>query len=189
MSKKRENGHLGGNIIGGDPKTFYPDLWRHLIDVFKIKSVLDVGCGEGNALEWFRSNQGLDVFGIDGLPENVKIVRSKGVKCEEVDFTLRQFRDRSYDLVWCCEVVEHVEERFVQNLIDTFKCGKIVAITHALPKQGGYHHVNCKPKEYWIDLMSKNGFEYLEKETIEAKKLETQRYFHRSGLIFRNLNS
>ena len=183
MSKKRQNGHLGGNIIGGDPNTYYPDLWKHLIDTFGATSVLDVGCGEGNALSWFR-DQGLEAFGIDGLPENVKITRSKGIKCEEIDFTVSQFKDRTYDLIWCCEVVEHVEERFVQNLIDTFKCGEFVAMTHALPRQGGYHHVNCKPKEYWTDHMVKNGFKYLEKETIEAKNFEPQRYFNRSGLIF-----
>lgn len=187
MAKKVKAGHLGGNVIGGDPKTFYPELWDWLIKEFGIKSVLDVGCGEGHALEYFK-NQRCDVLGIDGFYGNTAITKTKGIPATIVDLTVLPYKTtRLPDLVWCCEVVEHIEEKFVQNIIDTFKNGKIVAMTHALPNQGGYHHVNCKPSEYWIGLMQKNGFEFLIRESFEARRKETKHYFGRTGLIFRNL--
>ncbi len=83
--------------------------------------------------------------------------------------TKAAFSGQNFDLIWCCEVVEHVEEEFVQNIMDTFKLGKIVALTHAVPGQKGYHHVNCKPKEYWIDLMISDNFKYLEKRPPRPK--------------------
>ncbi len=71
MRRKRQCGHLGGNVIGGDANTYYPELWRHLVSTFAAKSVLDVGCGEGNALEFFVS-LGLRSVGMDGLADNVR---------------------------------------------------------------------------------------------------------------------
>ena len=46
--------HLGGNTIGGNAQTFYPELWFWMIQTLGIKTVLDVGCGEGHALREFK---------------------------------------------------------------------------------------------------------------------------------------
>lgn len=43
-------------------------------------------------------------------------------------------------------------------------------MTHALPGQVGYHHVNCQPKEYWINLFAQRGFAYKEVETNTLKE-------------------
>ena len=40
-----DSSHLGGNIAGGDPASFYPGLWAWLVSEFKVKTVLDIGCG------------------------------------------------------------------------------------------------------------------------------------------------
>jgi len=45
------------------------------------------------------------------------------------------------DLVLCQEVVEHIEEKYLENLLDSFATGKYVLMTHAVPGQGGHHHV------------------------------------------------
>jgi hypothetical protein len=57
------------------------------------------------------------------------------------------------DVVWSCEVAEHIVEPKVDNYIDTLCNGRIVAMTHAVPGQPGHHHVNCQPSEYWIEKM------------------------------------
>lgn len=62
---------LGGNGRHGDIGTFCPRLWRYLVERFSIQSVLDVGCGEGHAVSFFRY-MGLIAHGIDGLPLNIK---------------------------------------------------------------------------------------------------------------------
>ena len=50
-----EEGHLGGCAIEGDVATHYPIMWSYLIDFFKIKSVIDVGCGFGYSLDFFQN--------------------------------------------------------------------------------------------------------------------------------------
>src|SRR5271166_1318469 len=62
----QERPDLGGNYRYGDVSKFVPTLWRYLVDRFAVKSVLDVGCGEGHAVNFFHK-LGVVAHGIDGL--------------------------------------------------------------------------------------------------------------------------
>src|ERR1043166_9362439 len=95
---KGEQAHLGGYVKGGDDATWYPDLWQWFMDLLGVRSVVDVGCGEGRALAWFRS-KGCNVAGVDGLPQVDPDV-------DEHDFTKGPWGAPRCDLVWCCEFVE-----------------------------------------------------------------------------------
>ena len=33
-------------------------------------------------------------------------------------------------------------------------------MTHAVPGQDGYHHVNCQLSNYWIEKVEKLGYRY-----------------------------
>jgi len=176
--------HLGGNINVGDPFTYSPSAWDYLLSRFCIQSVLDLGCGIGNASYYF-SKKGADVLAVDGLPENVQKSVFPSI-C--LDLT-QQYVNTRVDLVHCQEVVEHVEERFVANIIRSFQSGKYVCMTHALPGQGGHHHVNEQPTEYWVNLMMQNGFSLLHEDTKRVRILAGQDgavYLHQSGLVFYN---
>ena len=152
--------HLGGYIIGltdhGDPNTFATEVWDWMIQN-GVKSVLDVGCGEGFSTKYFI-DKGLEAMGVEG-GENA--YQNSPVKRHLVlhDYTKGPFiTQKVYDAVWCCEFVEHVEERYAENFLLTFDCAKTVFLTHAVPGQQGYHHVNCQPAEYWIQKMKSRGF-------------------------------
>lgn len=181
--------HLGGNANGGDGGTYDEVLWSKLVDHFHSKSVLDIGCGEGHALKKFKE-LGLDVFGVEGLKRNVEICNKKDLPVIELDLTLGPLNmTRTFDLVWCCEVVEHIEEKFIDNLFKTFQRGKILTMTFAVPGQWGYHHVNCQDESYWVDKLKDYGFEYLEELSIEfrTKYARNGTFFNRTGLILDNL--
>ena len=60
MIISNENPHLGGNIYYGDPSTFCPQVWDYVIQRFAIKSVLDLGSGEGYSAAYFHSKGLLD---------------------------------------------------------------------------------------------------------------------------------
>ncbi|NJL71218.1 MAG: hypothetical protein HC888_06185 [Candidatus Competibacteraceae bacterium] len=62
---------LGGNYRGGDTACFTPVLWEFLINRFGVNSLLDVGCGEGYAVNFFRRH-GVIAHGIEGLMTNVR---------------------------------------------------------------------------------------------------------------------
>ena len=95
--------------------------------------------------------------------------------------------DEQFDLGWCCEVVEHVDERFVCNVLAAFRKCRYVAMTHAQPGQGGHHHVNCRPQEYWIEKMNCAGFTLLARETEESRRFDGAGYWGRTGLIFERI--
>lgn len=180
--------HLGGNIVGGDPCTWTPTLWSWLIKKFNIKTVVDIGCGEGHTVKYFIDN-GCSAYGLEGLSENLK---NSVAPMIQWDITQGHLKASKVDLVWCCELVEHIDAKYIHCLMNTLTVGTIVAMTHALPGQEGYHHVNCQPASYWIKLMDAYGFDYLEADTIEARTyaLPENRnfklsWFSVSGLIFK----
>lgn len=167
----REEGHLGGYIIGGDEATYYPALWRWLIEFYGVHSVVDVGCGEGHACSFF-AERGCEVLGIDGVSQ-VATWRPDASFITH-DYTTGPLPEvGSYDLAWSCEFVEHVEERFVPNFLETFKCADLVLMTHADVGQAGYHHVNCQPATYWVGAMAAIGYAlnpYLTETTRELAR-------------------
>ncbi len=176
--------HLGGHWPGGDPSSWYPELWDWLVRVQGVHSVLDVGCGEGHALAYFRDQLDCEVVGVDGIehPDPDLI---------QHDFTLGPVvLAHGFDLCWSCEFVEHVEEQFVPNFLEAFRSAELLAMTHALPGQGGHHHVNEQAPRYWRNVLAEVGFQLLPGLTFQARRLARDNaprgsYFSRTGLIFR----
>ncbi|WP_204271255.1 hypothetical protein, partial [Escherichia coli] len=83
---------------------------------------------------------GVAAIACDGLTRNI---HDNVFPTVQVDFT-RAPVVSAVDLVWCQEVAEHVAERYLDNFVRSLACGKVILMTHALPGQHGYHHVNCK---------------------------------------------
>jgi SAM-dependent methyltransferase len=173
--------HLGGNVLGGDVLSEEPGLWAWLVARYTPRVVLDLGCGEGHAAAAF-CDLGCLAVGLDGLPWNVKQA-ARSIPCLCHDLTTGPARLAPVDLVWCCEVVEHVAPEHVGHLITTLALGRVVCLTHATPGQGGWHHVNEQPAGYWIGLMVAAGFRLDTPAAAEARAL-AHGWFSQSGLIF-----
>jgi trans-aconitate methyltransferase len=168
--------HLGGNIDGGDYATYSSKVWEYLAKT--NRTVLDVGCGQGHAMEFFVQ-QGCQVLGIEGLSNNAEKAKYPTINLDIQKSSLNIY---GIDLVWCCEVVEHIEEQFLDNLLPLLTCGKCLAMTYAVPGQNGYHHVNCQEKEYWINKVK---MQYDEDMTNMLKSLEANTHFGWHGLFFK----
>jgi 2-polyprenyl-3-methyl-5-hydroxy-6-metoxy-1,4-benzoquinol methylase len=176
------NPHLGGNIAEGDPLTFAPKAWNYLIDRFAAKSVLDLGSGNGYAADYFH-HKGARVLAVDGLEENVRDSRYPTIL---IDLT-KQSVICEVDLVHCQEVVEHIEEAYLGNLLASLACGRFLVMSHAFPGQAGYHHVNLQSTGYWIEKLASVGMRILPEDTKRVKALaEADGAYHlsRSGLVF-----
>ncbi len=181
--------HLGGYLRGGDPFAICPELWDWAINKFQVQSLLDVGCGEGQCVRYFM-DRGIRAVGVDGstlayresvFPNDYRILH---------DYCDAAYKPNvEYDLVWCCEFVEHVEEAYFNNYLQSFKAGKVLLMTHAQPGQPGYHHVNCQPAEYWIAKLA-GDFIYEDGWTQEAKMQGVNHnWFKQNGLAFRRINA
>ena len=182
------HGHLGGFRSGpnGDEGTYDIPVWEMLYNTYKPTSVIDVGCGEGHCLKYFK-NLGVEkILGVDGtraalehspIPDDIMIV----------DFYRGQFAPNDvFDLCWSCEFLEHVHEEYIKNYFSIFLKSKYVAMTHAVVGQGGHHHVNCKNEDYWIPLFVNNNFTYLENESHQLRAVSTTKYIKNTVKLFKN---
>ena len=116
--------HLGGYIPGSDQATLVQPLWRHFHDELGCRTVLDVGCAEGHTIQHMIA-MGYEAVGVEGLAKALE--RSP---CPERiiihDLTEKPYlADQPYDFVWCSEVVEHIDEAYVGNVVLTLagNCG------------------------------------------------------------------
>ena len=178
--------HLGGNLDFGDPYTYSPTVWEYLIKRFSLHSALDLGSGTGHAAHYF-SESGVKCIAVDGLEDNILSAIYPTIK---IDLTESPVFCK-VDLVHCQEVVEHIEPIYVHNIINSFKSGNIVCMTHAFPGQGGHHHVNEQPTQYWVDLLTKNNFSLLMEDTKRIREMANRdgaTYLAKSGLVFANNN-
>lgn len=127
-----------------------------LMDWYRPKSVLDLGCNTG---QWLRQFKGIEIMGVDG--ENMisgLVISEGGFIC--ADLTKQLDFERKYDLVLCLEVAEHLGEQYADILVDNAcRHSDIVFWSAATPGQGGYHHVNEQPHEYWIEKFRLRGYE------------------------------
>lgn len=175
-----ERPHLGGFFRDGDPGCRYPDLWRWLVEEYDIRSAIDVGCGGGGTVRYLTDELGIEAVGIDGIIEDLDDARFI-----QHDYASGPYELAHRDLCWSCEFVEHVEERFVPNFLATFACAEFVLMTHAIPGQGGHHHVNCKDDSYWIGALAAIGYEHDAQLTAVTKEIARKGYWSLSGLAFK----
>lgn len=178
-----DDASLGGNIDHGDPLTHAPLVWDYLVQRFAIRSVLDVGCGQGHTAAYFHRVHNCIVLATDGLDNNPErtvypvIIHDlrKGALVARVD------------LVYCVETVEHISAEFVDHVVTTLANGRVIAMTHAPPGQAGHHHVNCQPPEYWIELLRLRGYALAIEDTKRIRALgerDGSLWLQRSGLLF-----
>ncbi|NDZ13434.1 class I SAM-dependent methyltransferase [Variovorax sp. WS11] len=74
------------------------------------QSLLDVGCGWGQAMQYFAS-KGARCFGFDPAPEAVDYVRSRGLECVRAGMErMDVFGDRRFDVVTLMNVLEHLAD-------------------------------------------------------------------------------
>lgn len=189
------DGHLGGYVAGGDPDTWYPNLWTWLIAALSVERVIDVGCGDGATVDWFVS-RGVEVFGLDGVEQEDHPLVVEHDYTEGpyphiwgADERGEPLTPPGIDLIWSCEFVEHVEAQYVDNFLATFQLARYVAMTHALPGQPGWHHVNCQDSDYWVEQLGRYGMILDPHLTAQARAVAStdpavNNYFARSGLVF-----
>jgi SAM-dependent methyltransferase len=131
-----------------------------LLGELKLKSLLDVGSGHGAwAAEWIKAGV-KDVIAVDGDYVRREQLVIPAYKFVAHDLATPLDLKRPFDLVQSLEVAEHLPAAnaagFVDNLV---RHGDIILFSAAVPHQGGEHHVNEQPPEYWRALFAKQGFE------------------------------
>jgi SAM-dependent methyltransferase len=151
-----------------------------IIEEIKPTSILDVGCGTGASLSFFIQ-QGIDA---KGLENSDYAINNSAVKSHIYKHNLNTpyISDKTYDLVWCFEVIEHIHPKYEVTFLQTLTIhSNRVIISAARPGQGGHGHFNEQEPEYWINKFDKLGFDV---DLDFSKKLQTTGESYVENLLY-----
>ena len=158
----------------------------------RFDSYIDVGCAIGDIVAEFQ-RRNVDACGIEGSEHCVPYLEATMVHIMDVRLPISM--GRTYDLVTCLEVVEHIEpeyeEQLIQNLVNL--TGVWLLISAAPPGQRGHYHVNCQPHSYWEQKFKEKGLikhdvgTQLIKDRLEPwKQKDGIKAFYKNLLLFRD---
>ncbi|TDA64545.1 MAG: class I SAM-dependent methyltransferase [Clostridia bacterium] len=159
----------------GKPDGYYSGQRKDLIDLVPpgYRSVLDVGCGEGNNTPYLRQKGATYVAGIEITPENAAIARTQmdEVWCGSVEAEL-PFQVGQFDLIICADVLEHLVDpwaalRKLRRLLSS--SGYVVA---SIP--------NIRYLPVLFELLVKGRFRYVPAGVLDRTHL---RFFTRLEII------
>lgn len=155
---------------------------------YEINSILDVGCGLGVWLKAWKEQGVPNVFGIDGDYVNKEALHIPLDNFYALDLSQPFDLQQRFDLVECLEVAEHIPEASAAKLVASLtKHGDIIIFSAATPGQGGEHHVNEQPLEYWASHFANLGyqaFDYPRRQTKGILKIEP--WYRYNTIIYAN---
>lgn len=132
-----------------------------IIGWFKIKNVLDIGCGIGSWLNVVEKLGISDFIGIDGDYVDRSLLMIPVSKFKVYDLREPLILEKKFDLVISLEVAEHLPESsadiFVNSLV---KHADLILFSAAIPNQGGQNHLNEKWPKYWKEKFEKLGYSF-----------------------------
>ncbi len=154
-----------------------------LADRLAPTSVLDLGCNTGHFLRRFRERGIADVLGVDWL--NMSRHLHIPAECFH-PHDLRSPLDlgRTFDLVLCLEVAEHLPPESADTLIDSIAshASRYLAFGAATPGQGGTGHLNEQQPDYWIEKLEAHGFR-VEKAFGERLPTDVSWWYRQNAMI------
>ena len=130
-----------------------------LVELFRPRNVVDIGCGPGAWLSVFRVQGILDVLGIDGSRVDPTLLQIPVEQIRVHDLGTPVRLDRKFDLAISLEVAEHLPascaEVFVDNLV---ALAPLIVFSAAIPFQGGTNHLNEQWPAYWTKRFETRGY-------------------------------
>jgi hypothetical protein len=150
-----------------------------------INSVVDVGCARGTWLRAWSEAGAREICGVDGdyaATNSLIIDRRNFVSADLASgFDL----GRQFDLVQSLEVAEHLPQaassRFIAALVRHSR--GLVMFSAAPPGQGGEHHINEQPYEFWRELFRAHGYSAVDYVRPRVAKDQLLSFWYRHNVM------
>ena len=165
-----------------------PKLADSIVSFIKekdIKFVFDFGCSTGYYLK--HLSEQLPDLKLTGVEPNVSERTDRHFE-NILDLDLAEpFIIGEKGTIICLEVLEHIPAQFESIVLDNIKnhCDGYLILSWARPGQGGYGHFNEKNQNDVMDLFTKEGFVFLESETMSCRNDTIVGWLKNNLLIFR----
>ena len=154
-----------------------------IIEALPIQSVVDFGCAQGAWLSvWSRA--GVSVTGVDGPYVDLRYLMIHPTEFVAADLSEPINLGRQFDLVQSLEVAEHLRAEHAERFIDTLIAhGPCIMFSAAVPGQGGEHHINEQPLEYWRSIFRKKGYVAVDYIRPLVRNEKAVQYWYRYNTI------
>lgn len=146
-------------------------MFKLFIDKYQLPpqaKILDIGCGQGVALEMFTKN-GFEPIGITLNPKDLAVCRQQGYQVLEMDQSFLDFEDESFDFVWCRHCIEHSIFPYftLSEIYRVIKPLGYLYIEVPMPEtsckhQANQNHYSVLGKPMWLELVKRTGFKILD---------------------------
>lgn len=147
-----------------------------VLDLCALKKpgrILDVGCGQGPALDVIR-DRGYHAVGITVNDEDIRVCREKGHEVYKMEQSFLDFPPGSVDLIWARHCVEHSVMPFFTlfGFAGILREGGFLYLEVPAPDTACHHernvnHYSILTQSSWVSLLKRCGFAILWENVFE----------------------
>lgn len=135
-----------------------------LTNTIENMCILDIGCGQGVALEEFKKYN-LQAIGITLDDTDINVCKNKNLNVLKMDQHFLDFKKYSFDRIWYRHCLEHsicpmlaLTECYRVLKYDSFAYIEIPAPDTDCNHQTNKNHYSVLTKSMWIELFTRTGF-------------------------------
>jgi SAM-dependent methyltransferase len=130
-----------------------------VLQLLPVRSVVDIGCGDGSWLAVFRKLGVREILGVDGEYVCRDFLQIPQDCFHALDLTKPFDLGRVFDLALSLEVAEHLPADSAPVFVESLtRLAPLVLFSAAIPFQGGTHHVNEQWPDHWAALFRRHGY-------------------------------
>ena len=177
----RDYRHLDGyldqlsvDIYAQPPDKYHQELMWDVIQKWigqlKVRSVLDVGCGQGESLGML-AQYATDVRGVT-LGTDYEVCKQKGLAVERADMSFLPYNPGEFDLIFARHALEHSPMPLL-TLMEWRRVSKqwlilVVPSLSAFEWYGKNHYYVLLPQQ-WLGLIERAGWKIIMKEDSQGE--------------------
>jgi len=144
----------------------------------EVNTVLDVGCGEGFCIDFFSA---LDIT-YTGITLRDEDIRNSNNRVRKMDMSFLDYPDDCFDMVFARHVLEHSPMPLL-TLMEWYRVSKTyLMIILPAPEYWtvkGQNHYFVLPKNNWIVLFERSGWELVKEEDFTTSNPIFMEYYMR----------
>jgi SAM-dependent methyltransferase len=161
-----------------------------VLHLLPVRSVVDVGCGDGSWLGVFRKLGVEEILGIDGEYVDRDLLQIPQDRFQATDLTKPFGLKRVFDLAMSLEVAEHLPPESASPFVASLcRLAPAVLFSAAIPLQGGNHHINEQWPDKWAALFREHGHvavDFIRKRVWQNEAVEW--WYAQNTLLFAKAN-